>query len=84
MKARSSRARRAPLRLTTDDLHRGLLREPLVGVKVAASIIGVAAPNFSRYRDRLSPVEVEGTGAAYFRSEVEQLARTMAAERAKG
>lgn len=55
----------------------------LVGVKAAAEMLGIATPNFKRYRDRLTAIPVEGSADVFAKAEVRALARVLEAERAK-
>lgn len=50
---------------------------PLVGVKRASQVLGVAAPNFGRHKPKLTEIEVEGSASVYVKSEVEDLADAM-------
>jgi hypothetical protein len=55
--------------------------QPLVGVKAGSEILGLAPPNFRRYRERLAEIEVEGSASVFVRSQVEELAAGLAADR---
>lgn len=74
-------ARREPP--SKDEIREGLALEGLVGTKRAAEILGVATPNFSRYRERVEAIEIDGSAAVYFRSDIEGLKRELEAERAR-
>lgn len=54
----------------------------LIGVNASAKRLGVATPNFRRYRPRLTEVPVEGSASAFFAAEVDQLADELAEQRA--
>lgn len=60
--------------LSPEQLAAAIARTPLVGVTAASAILGVATPNFKRYRDRLTPIPVEGSADVFVRAEVEALA----------
>lgn len=63
-------------KLSLREIADALGREPLVGTTVAARILGIKAPNFKRdAAPHLTAVQVEGSAAVYFRSQVEGLAR---------
>lgn len=66
------------------ELAAAVKKQPLVGVNRAAKILGIAPPNFRRYRDRLTEVPVEGSASVFVKAEVEELATTLKAERANG
>jgi len=72
---------------TAEELHEVVEDQPLVGVVVAAQMLGIANENMGRLRKagklpREVPVEGMGRGGrAYVRSEVEKLARQMRRER---
>lgn len=61
-------------KLSPEELAAAIAAQPLVGVKRASSIIGVAAPNFGRHRARLTEIPVEGSSSVFVKSEVEALA----------
>lgn len=54
----------------------------LIGVNASAKRLGIASPNFRRYRDRLTEVPVEGSASAFFTAEVDALADELRATRA--
>jgi hypothetical protein len=54
----------------------------LIGVNASAKRLGVAPPNFKRYRPRLTEVPVEGSAAVFVKAEVEALAGELAQQRA--
>jgi hypothetical protein len=54
----------------------------LIGVNASAKLLGVAAPNFKRYRPRLTEVPVEGSAAVFVKAEVEALASELSEQRA--
>lgn len=54
----------------------------LIGVNASAKMLGVAAPNFKRYRPRLTEVPVEGSASVFVKAEVEALAAELAEQRA--
>lgn len=57
-------------------------REPvLVGATKAAVILGIKAPNFKRYRERLTPVPVLGAADVWIREEVVALGKELEAAR---
>lgn len=74
----------AVAKLKPDELAAAVKKQPLVGVNRAAKILGIAPPNFGRYRARLVEIPVEGSAAVFVKAEVEALKRTLAAERANG
>lgn len=53
----------------------------LIGVNASARKLGVAAPNFRRYRSRLTEVPVEGSASVFVTTEVEALANELAEQR---
>lgn len=60
-------------------------REPvLVGATRAAEILGIKAPNFKRYRERLTAVPVLGAADVWIRAEVEALGEELRASRGGG
>jgi predicted DNA-binding transcriptional regulator AlpA len=78
--------KRAPRRkkATVADLRRALKDQPLVGLTAAARILGIVPPNVSRLRKQgrmPDGVKVAGSAMVYVRSEVEALAKELAAER---
>lgn len=74
----------AATKMPPAELAAAVKKQPLVGVNRAAKILGIAPPNFRRYRDRLTEIPVEGSAAVFVRSEVEALAKELKAERANG
>lgn len=62
--------------LSPAELARFVEQTPVCGVTRAAEILGIAPPNFNRYRDRLTeiPVPVAGASAIFVVAEVEELA----------
>lgn len=78
--------KRAPRRkkATALELRAALKDQPLVGLTAAAHILGVLPPNITRLRKQgrmPDGVPVEGSAMVYIRSEVEVLAKELAAER---
>lgn len=53
----------------------------LIGTNASAKCLGVAAPNFRRYRPRLTEIPVEGSAAVFLRAEVVALADELAEQR---
>lgn len=53
----------------------------LIGVNASSKLLHVATPNFRRYRDRLTEVEVDGSASVFLKAEVEALAKEMAEQR---
>lgn len=62
-----------PAEVTVEQLAAAVAGQPLVGVTQAAKILGIATPNFRRYRDRLTEIPVSGSAAVFPVSEVEAL-----------
>lgn len=60
--------------LKSDELAAVIEKTPLCGVKRASRILGVATPNFGRYRDRLTAIPVAGSADVFVEAEVEALA----------
>lgn len=60
--------------LTPHELARMVEKAPLVGVTHASKILGIATPNFKRYRDRLTAIPVAGSADVFVLAEVEALA----------
>jgi hypothetical protein len=74
----------AAAKLKPEELADAVKKQPLVGVNRAAKILGIAPPNFGRYRDRLTAIPVEGSATVFVKSEVEALGKALTAERAIG
>jgi hypothetical protein len=67
------------VKLTPDAIAEALTAEPLVGTTKASEILGIKPPNFRRdAAPHLTTVTIEGSAAAYFRSQVEALAQDRA------
>lgn len=78
--------KRAPRRkkATAADLRQAVKDQPLVGLTAAARVLGIKPPNISRLRKQgrmPEGIKVEGSAMVYPRSEVESLAKELAAER---
>lgn len=59
--------------LKPDELAAAIEKAPLCGVTRASKILGIAAPNFKRYRDRLTAIPVAGGADVFVVAEVEAL-----------
>lgn len=68
-------------RFTPEDVIAVVKAQPLVGVKAGSEILGLAPPNFRRYRDRLAEIAVEESASVFVREQVEALAAELAATR---
>jgi len=66
---------------TVEDVVAVLKAQPLVGVKAGSMILGLAPPNFRRYRERLAEIPVEESASVFVRSQVEGLAADLAVAR---
>lgn len=53
----------------------------LIGVNAASKLLGIAAPNFRRYRPRLTEIPVEGSAAVFPKAEIVTLAEELRASR---
>lgn len=56
----------------------------LIGVSASSKLLGIATPNFRRYRERLTEVPVEGSAAVFLRREVGAVAEELQAARRSG
>lgn len=73
-------------KLTSEQMHAALRKQPLVGLVAAANILGIAPPNVTRLRTQgrmPDPVHVEGSADVYLKSDIQKLARALSRERAK-
>lgn len=59
--------------LTPAELKAAVEAQPVCGVNRAAKILGIAPPNFRRYRDRLTAIPVDGSADVFVVAEVEEL-----------
>lgn len=53
----------------------------LIGVSASSRLLGIATPNFRRYRERLTEIPVEGSAAVFMQREVAAVAEELQATR---